>query len=423
MSRWPEDLGGRQPEGGRARQPEGRRGRQAEGRHARQAEGRHDPDDTLPWLAALDEDPEEDAEWARKLRPRQAPRVDMPGPEPPGLADDEEPERSEFSSRQQWRPAEPSYDALGDDLGDQTGSWSFDDEPATRPPYPDATAAWQPESRHRADPPPPRPAWELPAPPRAEAAASFWEPSAPAWEPEPHAGEEAGPAPWEAGPAPAAEYDFGSLFAEQAPTQSLPRESLPRESLPRESLPPESSWRWEDEREQADLLSGGEPVVPFGPPSGRALAPATPAGPARPPHPAAPGRALEPPAAGREHDASGRDASDQATQAWARGATGDGEWPRPAGDDSRARMPGGRRVRAPEDGHVVGRGEAVAPIEGRHMRQLEARPDGRRARQRPARVRRRWPVRLAILAWIVLFAVICWLYVFPWLEGVLPENF
>ena len=80
-------------------------------------------------------------------------------------------------------------------------------------------------------------------------------------------------------------------------------------------------------------------------------------------------------------------------------------------------------MRAPEDGHVVGRGEAVAPIEGRHMRQLEARPDGRRARQRPARVRRRWPVRLAILAWIVLFAVICWLYVFPWLEGVLPENF
>jgi hypothetical protein len=30
---------------------------------------------------------------------------------------------------------------------------------------------------------------------------------------------------------------------------------------------------------------------------------------------------------------------------------------------------------------------------------------------------------VAVAAWIVLFAVVCWLYVFPWLEGVLPENF
>jgi hypothetical protein len=58
------------------------------------------------------------------------------------------------------------------------------------------------------------------------------------------------------------------------------------------------------------------------------------------------------------------------------------------------------------------------PIEGRRLRQLESRSHGRRVRQG-----RRWPVRVAVAAWIVLFAVVCWLYVFPWLEGVLPENF
>jgi hypothetical protein len=58
------------------------------------------------------------------------------------------------------------------------------------------------------------------------------------------------------------------------------------------------------------------------------------------------------------------------------------------------------------------------PVEGRRLRQLESRSHGRRVR--PGR---RWPVRVAVAAWIVLFAVVCWLYLFPWLEGVLPENF
>jgi hypothetical protein len=30
---------------------------------------------------------------------------------------------------------------------------------------------------------------------------------------------------------------------------------------------------------------------------------------------------------------------------------------------------------------------------------------------------------MAVAAWVVLFAVVCWLYIFPWLEGILPENF
>jgi hypothetical protein len=57
-------------------------------------------------------------------------------------------------------------------------------------------------------------------------------------------------------------------------------------------------------------------------------------------------------------------------------------------------------------------------IEGRRLRQLEGRSQGRRVRHA-----RRWPFRVAVAAWVVLFAVVCWLYVFPWLEGVLPENF
>jgi len=36
---------------------------------------------------------------------------------------------------------------------------------------------------------------------------------------------------------------------------------------------------------------------------------------------------------------------------------------------------------------------------------------------------KRWPVVMAVAAWVVLFAVVCWLYIFPWLEGILPENF
>jgi hypothetical protein len=58
------------------------------------------------------------------------------------------------------------------------------------------------------------------------------------------------------------------------------------------------------------------------------------------------------------------------------------------------------------------------PIEGRRLRQLEGRSQGRRARRA-----RRWPFRIAVAAWVVLFAVVCWLYFFPWLEGILPENF
>jgi hypothetical protein len=57
-------------------------------------------------------------------------------------------------------------------------------------------------------------------------------------------------------------------------------------------------------------------------------------------------------------------------------------------------------------------------IEGRQLRQLEGRSQGRRARRS-----QRWPIRIAIASWLVLFAVLCWLYFFPWLEGVLPENF
>ena len=57
-------------------------------------------------------------------------------------------------------------------------------------------------------------------------------------------------------------------------------------------------------------------------------------------------------------------------------------------------------------------------IEGRRLRQLEGRGQGRRVRHA-----RRWPFRVAVASWVVLFAVVCWLYVFPWLEGILPENF
>jgi hypothetical protein len=58
------------------------------------------------------------------------------------------------------------------------------------------------------------------------------------------------------------------------------------------------------------------------------------------------------------------------------------------------------------------------PIESRRQRQLESRGHGRRVRSA-----KRWPVVLAVAAWVVLFAVVCWLYIFPWLEGILPENF
>jgi hypothetical protein len=57
-------------------------------------------------------------------------------------------------------------------------------------------------------------------------------------------------------------------------------------------------------------------------------------------------------------------------------------------------------------------------IESRRMRQLESRGSGRRVRHD-----KRWPVVMAVAAWVVLFAVVCWLYIFPWLEGILPENF
>jgi hypothetical protein len=49
----------------------------------------------------------------------------------------------------------------------------------------------------------------------------------------------------------------------------------------------------------------------------------------------------------------------------------------------------------------------------------EAEPDWE-LEERP---RRSWPKAVAIISWIVLLMVVCWFYVFPWLEGVLPENF
>jgi hypothetical protein len=58
------------------------------------------------------------------------------------------------------------------------------------------------------------------------------------------------------------------------------------------------------------------------------------------------------------------------------------------------------------------------PIQSRQRRQLESRSSGRRARHA-----KRWPVVMAVAAWVLLFAVVCWLYIFPWLERILPENF
>jgi hypothetical protein len=50
-------------------------------------------------------------------------------------------------------------------------------------------------------------------------------------------------------------------------------------------------------------------------------------------------------------------------------------------------------------------------------------PEERGRRQPGERRARAWPRVVAIIAWIVLLMVFCWYYVFPWLEGILPENF
>jgi hypothetical protein len=50
-------------------------------------------------------------------------------------------------------------------------------------------------------------------------------------------------------------------------------------------------------------------------------------------------------------------------------------------------------------------------------------PEARGRRQPGERRARAWPRVVAIISWIVLLMVFCWYYVFPWLEGILPENF
>jgi len=497
MSRGPDDWGGHQPEGRRARQPEGRRGRHGEGRR-----GRHDPDDTLPWLTGLEEASslEEDAEWAGKLRPRQAPRVDMAGPaepdEPPGA----EPPGGDWRTTEptagrplpeQDQPHEWSYDVPGpagpgDRVGRDSdyGSWAHDL---------DSTAIWESDPRGWGDPPradPPRgdQPRELPA---ADPAVQPWEPErswspppTPAWEPGPRLADDpaaAPPAPWEAGTGPS-DTGLGSLFSDPyADRFAEPHDPGPA-GVPAGPAAPGAFPAWSDERfdtdedatfaaaqaearrlvEQATTGSWNlepswppvddrtgidqltdEPVVSFGPAPGRAPSPTLPPGPTPVPPPAqagtgftaapGPGRALEPAAPSWDRPAGqpGRAAADPATRAWDAGeATAAGEeedWLWPVDQESEARTSGGRRLRQAE-GSRAGSG---AVVEGRRVRQLEgraaqrqaSRPEGRRERQRDTRVRRRWPLRMAILAWLVLFAVVCWLYIFPWLEGVLPENF
>src|SRR6266508_1518337 len=547
MSRWPDDRGGRQPEGRRARHPEGRRSR-GEGRRGRQAEGRHDPDDTLPWLTGLEEasSPEDDAEWAGKLRPRQAPRVDMPASDkpdrPPGAPGTELPAAD-------WRAEDPAFGAPVPDSGEQMLAWTFDDEPtpAEEPgrmaagdaSYAswahglDGTAVWEPEPQDWADPPRAGPSWERPtaepatrawepqepwgAPPSAgtwdpeprpvddPAATRPWEPQEPwgappsagTWDPEPRPVDDpAATRPWEPVTAPP-DTEFGSLFADPAadpfadlqggmagaaaPEQFSARfEERPEtedtafaaaqaearrlvEQATTQSWSPEPSWWEEGDHTGIDRFTD-EPVVSFGSVSDRGVAPAPPSGPTPAPPPAipdvgpvwpgspppgpGPGRALEPAASSWDRpgpgpgpgpagaDPAGADpaGADPATQGWELaerlGAAGDEDWLWPVDREHEARPSGARSGRQAEGGQAAGH-PWVTTIEGRRVRQLEGRsrsapagrPEGRRVRQRDSRVRRRWPLRVAILAWVVLFAVVCWLYIFPWLEGVLPENF
>jgi hypothetical protein len=547
MSRWPEDRGGRQPEGRRARQPEGRRGRHTEGRRGRQDDGRRDPDDTLPWLAGLEEasTPEEDADWARKLRPRQPPRVDMPGPAGPAEPPASAPGPPEMGTPPpggpgagagapgpaDWRAAGPAVGTPHPEPGEQTRAWGLDGEPAAPAPGAapqrdtgygswahelDATATWEPEPRDWTDPPKARPSWEQP--PADPAGRPSWEPeaswnatpavpSSPTWDPEPRPaeGQAAGrPAPWEVEEAPF-DASFGGLFAEpgrdrlgglqgatatpdpltgpdapgglQDPDPSSGRVTAggpsdrdrpwsgaagrPEtedetfaaaqaearrlvEQASTQSWKLEPSWPEQDDRPGLDEFTD-EPVVSFGSPPGRTQAPPLAPGPNPPPAApgtdfswaespraeAGPGRALEPVGSGWDHPGA---ATDPPTQAWEpRGeaaAGADDDWLWPVDQEHEAHTPGGWPAPQPEGGWAGDRqGRAGAVIEGRRARQLEGRTaqagrsDGRRVRQRDSRVRRRWPLRLAVLAWIVLFAVVCWLYIFPWLEGVLPENF
>ena len=512
MSRWPDDRGGRQPEGRRARHPEGRRSR-GEGRRGRQAEGRHDPDDTLPWLTGLEEasSPEDDAEWAGKLRPRQAPRVDMPASDepdrPPGAPGTEPPAAD-------WRAEDPAFGAPVPDSGEQMLAWTFDDEPtpAEEPgrmapgdaSYAswahglDGTAVWEPEPQDWADPPRAGPSWERPT---AEPATRPWEPQEPwgappsagTWDPEPRPVDDpAATRPWEAVTAPP-DTEFGSLFADPAadpfadlqggmagaapgplagaaaPEQFSARfEERPEtedtalaaaqaearrlvEQATTQSWSPEPSWWEEGDHTGIDQFTD-EPVVSFGSVSDRGVAPAPPSGPTPAPPPAipdvgpvwpgspppgtGPGRALEPAASSwdRPGPGPGPAGADPATQGWELaerlGAAGDEDWLWPVDREHEARPSGARSGRQAEGGQAADR-PGVTTIEGRRVRQLEGRSrsapagrsEGRRVRQRDSRVRRRWPLRVAILAWVVLFAVVCWLYIFPWLEGVLPENF
>jgi hypothetical protein len=399
MSRWPEDPQERPPEGRRARHAEGRR-------------GRAEPDDTLPWLAGLEEpvSPEEEAGWTRTLRPRQARPVETGRPDERGWPAEPDPWAAAPAPTPGPAPAEPD---------ERTRAWTLD-EPAGAEPTGtlrhdsdygswahqlDATAVWQPEP----------PDWAGPAdperPPVEAAGAAAWETAAPAADP-------------------GAGDDDAAFAAAQAEARRLVEEAASR---PWAAGP---TWGWEDDRSGVDPF-GAEPVVSFGPPPGAPGPLPTPG----------PGRALEPAAPGGEWP-SGPGEADPAAQRWDVAAQGEqDEWLWPVDGGGAAPVVGGRDARWPQDGGVDDRPGRATTIDGppprragprsgtgqvegrRARRQLEARShaapaDGRRVRrQGGGRGRNRWLLRVAVLAWIVLFAVVCWLYIFPWLEGVLPENF
>jgi hypothetical protein len=80
----------------------------------------------------------------------------------------------------------------------------------------------------------------------------------------------------------------------------------------------------------------------------------------------------------------------------------------------------GRAVDDP-DGRRFGSVDGARAQPGRSLRTGEARrlqPTGEYRRRRS-----NWPRVVALISWIVLLMVVCWFYLFPWLEGILPENF
>jgi hypothetical protein len=349
-----------------------------------------------------------------------------------------------------------------------TGSLRHDSDYGSWAHQLDATAVWQPERQDWAGPPADDPPWpasrsleaeapappwsaELAPPPFGDATAAMGAP----WEAEPSAAEPGFHSASELGFGPAGGLDQPSgddaaaFAAAQAEARRLVEEAA---SQPWAAGPP---WGGPD-RSGADPFASGEPVVSFGQAPGHA-SPAPPAEPdagtAGQPAPGplpvpGPGRALEPAAPSWERPSPGQAEAGPATQRWdpvEQGGHKDWSWP--AAGDPAAPTAGVPPAPRSEDGGVddlSGRATTIdgppvlraesrsrtGQVEGRRARrQLEAGPratqgDGRRARrQGGARARSRWLVRLVVLAWIVLFAVVCWLYIFPWLEGVLPENF